>query len=202
MLKRYFVTGLLVLVPLGITLWVLNIILSTMDQTLTLLPLNLQPEQLFGRKIPGLGVVLTVVVVFLVGVLTRNFLGRQLLVWWEHQIPIVRSIYSSVKQVSDTILSPNGQAFRKAVLVQFPREGNWAVAFVVGSPGKEIEDLLANQPQTVFVPTAPNPTSGYMVIVPPHEIIELEMSVDEALKFIISMGVVVPGRVPTVLKHN
>lgn len=197
MLKRYFITGLLVLVPLAITLWVLNLVISTMDQTLLLLPLALQKPEIFGYHLPGIGVILTIGVVLLVGLLAHNFVGRQLVLWWEgllNRIPIVRSIYSSVKQVSDTVLSPSGQAFRKAVLVEFPRKGSWSVGFIVGTPGVEIERRLANTPQTVFVATAPNPTSGYIVILPPEEIIELEMSVDEALKFIVSLGVVVPGR--------
>ncbi len=197
MLKRYFITGLLVLVPLAITLWVLNLVISTMDQTLLLLPMPLQKPEIFGFHIPGVGVILTIAVVLIVGLLAHNFVGRQLVLWWEgllNRIPIVRSIYSSVKQVSDTVLSPSGQAFRKAVLVEFPRKGSWSVGFIVGTPGTEIEQRLGNAPQTVFVATAPNPTSGYIVILPPEEILELDMSVDEALKFIVSLGVVVPGK--------
>jgi uncharacterized membrane protein len=197
MLKRYFITGLLVLIPLAITLWVLNLVISTMDQTLLLLPASLQKPEIFGFHIPGVGVILTIAVVLLVGLLAHNIVGRQLVLWWEgllNRIPIVRSIYSSVKQVSDTVLSPSGQAFRKAVLVEFPRQGTWSIGFVVGTPGAEVERRLGNQPQTVFVATAPNPTSGYLIIVSPDQITELDMSVDEALKFIVSLGVVVPGR--------
>lgn len=197
MLKRYFITGLLVLVPLAITLWVLNLIISTMDQTLLLLPKPLQKPEVFGYNLPGIGLVLTIAVVLVVGVLAHNFVGRQLLWWWEkllNRIPIVRGIYSSVKQVSDTVLSPSGQAFRKAVLVEFPRSGSWSVAFLIGTPGLEIEQRLGNSPQTVFVPTAPNPTSGYLIIVPPEQITDLDMTVDDALKFVISLGVVLPGK--------
>jgi uncharacterized membrane protein len=141
------------------------------------------------------GVVLTLAAVLCVGVLAHNFLGRKFVEWWHallQRIPIVRSIYSSVKQVSDTVLSPQGQAFRKTVLVEFPRAGMWSLGFLVGSPGREVEAKLGPV-QTVFVPTAPNPTSGYTVILPAQQIVELDMSVDAGLKYIISLGVVVPG---------
>ncbi len=140
-IRSYFVTGLLIWVPLVITLWVLNLIVSTMDQTLQLLPAGLQPELLLGRRVPGVGVLLTLVVIFVTGLLARNFIGQGLVRLWEAllaRIPIVRSIYSSVKQVSDTVLSPNGQAFRKALLVQYPRAGVWTIAFQTGSPAEEV----------------------------------------------------------------
>ncbi|CAN5284277.1 DUF502 domain-containing protein [soil metagenome] len=202
-MKRYFITGLLVLVPLGITLWVLHFVVATMDQVLQLFPAEWRANSIV-LNVPGTGVVLTLAFILLVGLLTQNIIGRRLVLIWENllnRIPIVRSIYSSVKQVSDTVLKPNGQAFRKAVLVEFPRAGSWTVGFVVGTPGAEIESRLgalgalglAEAPQTVFVPTAPNPTSGYIVILAPDQIQELDMSVDEALKFIISLGVVKPG---------
>jgi uncharacterized membrane protein len=195
--RRWLVTGLLVLVPLAITLWVLDAVLSTMDKALQLVPPDLQPDKLLGFHIPYLGAVLVVIIVLVVGALASNFFGAKLLQWWEellNRIPIFRGIYNSVKQVSDTILSPGGQAFRKAVLVEFPRAGAYSVGFVVGTPGDEITQKLGNQPQSVYVPTAPNPTSGYIIIVPPAQIQDLDMSVDEALKFIVSMGVVVPGK--------
>jgi uncharacterized membrane protein len=200
--KKYFITGLLILVPLAITFWVLRAIVTTMDQVLLLLPPGWR-EEVFILRVPGVGLIATVAVILLVGVLARNFIGRQLLIFWEQllsQIPIVRSIYSSVKQVSDTILTPNGQAFRKAVLVEYPRKGMWTIGFAVGSPGEEAEFKLASLGvqgalQTIFVPTAPNPTSGFILILPVDQIHELEMSVDEALKFVISLGVVKPGTV-------
>jgi uncharacterized membrane protein len=196
-IRRWLVTGLLVLVPLAITLWVLDAILSTMDKALQLLPPNLQPDVLLGFHIPYLGAVLVVIIVLIVGALASNFFGAKLVEWWEellNRIPIFRGIYNSVKQVSDTILSPGGQAFRKAVLVEFPRPGAFSVGFVVGTPGEEIGQKLGNSPQSVYVPTAPNPTSGYIIIVPPDQIQDLDMSVDAALKFIVSMGVVIPGK--------
>lgn len=209
-MKKYLITGLLVLVPLGITLWVLNFVLAAMDHVLVLFP----PEWRRSSpvlNIPYIGAMLTIALVLVVGLLTQNFIGQRLLSIWENllnRIPIVRSIYSSVKQVSDTVLKPDGQAFRKAVLVEFPRAESWTIGFVVGPPGSEIEARLGamnaasedgvavSAPQTVFVPTAPNPTSGYIIILQPHQIRELDMSVDEALKFIISLGVVKPGVTP------
>ena len=196
MLRKYFVTGLLIWVPLAITIWVLNLIIGSMDQSLQLLPYRWQPRQLFGFNVPGLGVLLTVLVVFATGLFTRNIIGERLLNYWERllgRIPIVRSIYSSVKQVSDTILSPNGQAFRKALLVQYPRQGAWTIAFQTGAPSAEIRRLIPGEMVSVYVPTTPNPTSGFFLMVPRNEIIELSMSVDEALKYVVSMGVVTPA---------
>lgn len=199
MLKRYFFTGLLVLVPLGITVWVLNLVVSTMDRTLLLLPPSVRDQAPFN--IPGMGALLTLAIILLVGVLARNFVGRRLLLWWEAllgRIPVVSAIYSSVKQVSDTLFSPSGQAFRKAVMVEFPYRGCWTVAFVVGSPGGALQSPLPSEHASVYVPTAPNPTSGYVVILPVERIVDLDVSVDEALKFVVSMGVVTPGpRLPS-----
>jgi len=194
--KRYLVTGLLVLVPLVITLWVLNLLISTLDQSLLLLPEGLRPEKLIGVYIPGLGALLTLFIVLVTGVLARNIIGERLVLMWESmlaRIPFVKSIYSSVKQVSDTLLSPGGQAFRKALLVQFPREGSWTIAFLTGIPGGAVASHLPGEYVSVYVPTTPNPTGGYFVMMPKADVVELDMSVDDALKYIISMGVVVPG---------
>ncbi len=196
MFKKYLIPGLLIWVPLAATLWVLDLIVSAMDRTLLLLPTSWQPRALFGFDIPGLGLLLSLLVVLLTGVLAHNFIGRQLVQWWEgllSRIPIVRSIYSSVKQVSDTMLSPKGNAFRKAVLVEFPQRGQWAIGLVVGAPGPALTRDLDPDMVTVFVPTAPNPTSGYTILVPPADVKELDISVDDALKFVISLGVVTPG---------
>ncbi|WP_028309939.1 DUF502 domain-containing protein [Derxia gummosa] len=197
-MKKYFVTGLLILVPLVVTVWVLRVIVGTLDQVRDWLPPSLRSAT-YILEWPGTGVLLAVTIVFVTGLLAHNFIGRRLLDWWEKllaRIPFVSSIYSSVKQVSDTVLSPNGQAFRKAVLVEFPRQGAWTIGFLVGSPGGEVAALLGDDQQTVFVPTAPNPTSGYLIVLPPAQIRELEMSIDEALKFVISLGVVAPGKTP------
>jgi uncharacterized membrane protein len=195
MLKKYLITGLLIWLPLAVTLWILDIILTTLDRTLLLLPEPWRPDALLGFHLPGFGLVLSVVIVLGTGVLAANIIGERLVRWWEgllSRIPIVRSIYSSVKQVSDTMLSPKGNAFRKAVLVEFPQRGHWSIGLVVGEPGDVIEHALGEPVMTVFVPTAPNPTSGYTIIVPPREVKELDITVDDALKFVISLGVVAP----------
>lgn len=194
-MRKYFITGLLILVPLAITLWVLNLIISTMDQSLLLLPPSWRPEALLGFYIPGLGTILTLLIIFLTGLAARNFIGRQIVSLWEGvltRIPVVKSIYSSVKQVSDTLFSSSGNAFRKAVLIQYPRQGSYTIAFLTGVPGGEVRNHLQGDYISVYVPTTPNPTSGFFLMVPRAEAVELDMSVDEALKYIVSMGVVAP----------
>jgi uncharacterized membrane protein len=199
-MRKYFITGLLILVPLAITLWVLNLIISTMDQSLLLLPERWHPKALFGFNLPGLGTILTLLVIFLTGLLTRNFIGKQVVHAWEmvlRRIPIVSSIYSSVKQVSDTLFSSSGNAFRKAVLVQYPRQGSWTIAFLTGVPGGDVKNHLVGDYVSIYVPTTPNPTSGFFLMMPRAETIELDMTVDAALKYIVSMGVVAPESVIT-----
>ncbi|MGB7481593.1 MAG: DUF502 domain-containing protein [Burkholderiaceae bacterium] len=194
-MRKYFITGLLVLVPLAITLWVLNLIIGTMDQSLLLLPERWRPQALFGFAIPGLGTILTLLVIFLTGLATRNFVGNQVVVMWESiliRIPVVKSIYSSVKQVSDTLFSSSGNAFRKAVLVQYPRAGSWTIGFLTGTPGGDVRNHLQGDYVSVYVPTTPNPTSGFFLMMPREDAIELDMTVDAALKYIVSMGVVTP----------
>ncbi|HYA47003.1 MAG TPA: DUF502 domain-containing protein [Burkholderiales bacterium] len=194
-MKKYLITGLLIWIPLAITIWVLDLIVSTMDQSLLLLPPQYQPQALLGYRIPGLGALLTVLVVFVTGVLASNILGQRLLLFWESilgRIPVVKSIYSGVKQVSDTLFAPGGQAFRKALLVQYPRQGSWTIAFLTGQPGGDVANHLRGEYLSVYVPTTPNPTSGFFLMMPKAEIVELDMSVDEALKYVISMGVVPP----------
>ncbi len=195
-MKRYFITGLLIWVPLGITAWALKFLISTMDQSLLLLPAGLHPEALVGVYVPGMGVVLTLLVVFLTGLLTTNIIGQRLVIFWEGvlwRIPVVKSIYYGVKQVSDTLFSSQGEAFRKALLVQYPRKGSWTIAFMTGHPGGDVVNHLKGEYVSVYVPTTPNPTSGFFLMMPKSDVIELDMSVDAALKYIISMGVVVPG---------
>ena len=197
-MKKYLLTGLLVWIPLAITIWVLHLIVSSMDQVLTLLPPAFQPEAVFGRQIPGLGLVLTVVVVFLTGVFASNIIGQRLLRIWDgilRRIPFVNSIYNGVKQVSDTLLRPGGQAFRKVVLVQWPQEGSWTIAFLTGQPGGDVANHLKGEYVSLYVPTTPNPTGGYFVMVRREDVVELDMSVDDALKYIISMGVASPPAV-------
>ena len=194
-MRKYFITGLLIWVPLVITLWVLNLIVSTMDSTLLLLPESLQPKTWLGFNIPGLGVVLTLLVLFLSGLFAANIIGQRLVHLGEGvlaRIPVVKTIYNGVKQVSDTLFSTQGQAFRKALLVRFPHGGAWTVAFLTGAPSGEVAEKLRGDCISVYVPTTPNPTSGYFLIVPRSDVIELELSVDEALKYVISMGVAAP----------
>jgi len=203
-MRKYFVTGLLILVPLAITLWVLNLIIGTMDQSLLLLPERWRPAALIGFHIPGMGAILTLLFVFLTGLLLRNFIGNQIVHVWERmlaRIPIVSSIYSSVKQVSDTLFSSSGNAFRKAVLVQYPREGSWTIAFLTGVPGGDVKNHLVGDYISVYVPTTPNPTSGFFLMMPRADTIELDMTVDEALKYIVSMGVVAPEYVVAASKN-
>ena len=195
-MKKYLITGLLIWIPLVITLWVLKVIFDALDQSLLLLPEDWRTERWLGTHIPGLGVILTVLVVFVTGVFATNFFGAQLVAVWHglvHRIPVVNSIYSSVKQISDTLFSSSGQAFRKAVLVQWPREGMWTIAFITGTPGGDVTRHVPPDCLSLYVPTTPNPTGGYFVIAPRKDVIELEMSVDDALKYIISMGVVPPA---------
>jgi len=194
-MKKYLITGLLIWIPLAITIWVLELIVSTMDQSLLLLPPQYQPQALLGYQIPGLGALLTVLVVLVTGVLASNILGQRLVLFGEKivgRIPVVKSIYSGVKQVSDTLFAPGGQAFRKALLVQYPREGSWTIAFLTGQPGGDVANHLRGEYLSVYVPTTPNPTSGFFLMMPKAEIVELDMSVDEALKYVLSMGVVPP----------
>jgi uncharacterized membrane protein len=194
-LRGYLVTGLLIWLPVAVTLWVLNLIVGTLDQTLLLLPQSLRPQALLGFSIPGLGVLMALLLLVLTGMLTANVLGQRMLDLWHlmlTRIPVVKSIYSSVKQVSDTLLSESGQAFRQALLVQFPHQGAWTVAFQTGTPAGQVAEHLDGDYVSVYVPTTPNPTSGYFIIVRKEDTRELGMSVDEALKYVISMGVVAP----------
>ena len=209
-MKKYIVAGLLVWLPLAVTIWVLSWALNTLDGTFAfvlsagqaVLPesARAQLEQL--RHVPGLGVLVMLAALLLTGVFAANIFGQ----WWLRQAhkvlsktPIVKSIYNSVKQVSDTLFSSTGNAFREAVLVQYPRQGSWTIAFVTGKPGGEVAAHLAGEHVSVYVPTTPNPTSGFFLIMPRSDVRSLNMSVDEALKYVISMGVVVPGAEPLVI---
>jgi uncharacterized membrane protein len=192
--KRHFLTGLLILVPLGITVWVITALVGFMDQTLLLLPEHWRPEHLLGFGIPGLGVLLTIVVVLLTGFLAGNLLGQRMLRMWEgmlNRIPVVKSIYGSVKQVSDTLLSGNGHAFRKVLLVRYPHPEAWSLAFQTNVPG-EVQTQLGDDWLAVFIPTAPSPVNGFYFYVKRAETVEMDIPIDTALKYIVSMGVVAP----------
>jgi uncharacterized membrane protein len=205
-LRKWFLSGLLVIVPVVITFLVLEWVVSLLDQTLQILPMAWHPDRVLGVHIPGFGVILTLAILLVVGATVSNFIGKKLVQWGDAvvtRIPVVRSIYSSVKQVSDTLFSENGNAFRKAVLVQWPREGIWTVAFVTGAPGGDVATYLREDEfLSVYVPTTPNPTGGYFVMLRKSECVELNMSVDEALKYVVSMGVVVPTLRPSAIKKN
>ena len=196
MFKRYFLTGLLIWVPLVITFWVLSLIIDTLDQSLRLLPNAVHPKNMLGFALPGAGALLTLAMIFLTGLLATNFIGQKLVDWWDKllsRIPVVNSLYKAIKQVSDTLLAPNGNAFRKALLIEYPRRDAWTIAFLTGGPpGGDIGNHLRGEFVSVYVPTTPNPTSGFFLMLPRADVVELDMSVDEALKYIISMGVVAP----------
>lgn len=191
-LKRYLITGLVVWVPLVITLWVLDFLVATMDRTLLLLPAQFYTESWLGVHVPGLGVILTLVVVFVTGVFAANIIGQRMVRFWEGvlaRIPVVNSIYTGVKQVSDTLFSGSGHAFRKVLLVRYPHPDAWSLAFQTNMP-EEVEQHLDGDYVAVFIPTAPSPVNGFYFYVKRSETVALNMSVDDALKNIISMGVV------------
>lgn len=191
-MKRYFITGLLIWIPLVITIWVLVLLISALEGVV---PSFLSPQALFGVEVPGFRILLVLLVVWLSGFLAANFIGQAVVNQWESllgRIPLVRSIYNSVKQVSDTVLAPDSKAFRQAVLIQYPRAGAWAIAFVTGAPGGEVAQQLGDNYLSVYVPTTPNPTSGFFLMLPRSEVHVLNMSVDAALKYVVSMGVVLP----------
>ncbi len=206
-MKKHIVAGLLVWLPLAITVAVLSWLLGTMDALFgwvldvlhPMLPASAQAVVETLHRVPGLGVVVVLLALLLTGVAAANVLGEWAVHRWHavmHRVPIVKSIYSSVKQVSDTLFSSSGQAFREAVLVQYPRQGSWTIAFVTGKPGGEVQRHLPGDYVSVYVPTTPNPTSGFFLMMPRADVVTLKMSVDEALKYVISMGVVAPGAAP------
>ena len=203
-MKKYFITGLLVWVPLGITLWVLDLTVTTMDQTLWLLPQAWHPDRLLGVHIPGWGIILTLLIIGLTGVLVRNMLGQRLFSLWEavlQRIPIVSSIYRGVKQVSDTLLSGNGHTFRKVLLVRYPHAQAWSLAFQTSVPG-EVVGRFDEEYVAVFIPTTPSPVNGFYFFIRKADTIELKMTVDVALRTIVSMGVVAaPEAVRTPSHH-
>ena len=199
MMRKYFVTGLLVLVPIVITLWVLSSVVGLLDQSLFLLPEAYRPGKGLDFYVPGLGALLTLAIVFFTGVLANNLVGNFVVRQWERllqRIPVVNSIYGSVKQVSHTLFSPSGNAFRKAVLLPYPHADSWTIGFLTGAPGGDVRNHLVGDYVSVYVPTTPNPTSGFFLMLEKSKVIELDMSVDAALKYIVSMGVVAPEAAP------
>jgi uncharacterized membrane protein len=194
-MKKYLIAGLLVWMPLGITFLVVRAIVDFLDRSLLLLPYAYQPDNLLGFHIPGFGVVLAVVMVLATGMIVANFLGRRIVVAWESllaRIPVVRNLYAGIKQVLEAVLAADGKSFRKVLLVEYPRKGVWSLAFMTSSDLGEVQEKTAGDVVSVFIPTTPNPTSGFVLMVQRSEVIEMDMTVEEGLKMIISMGVVVP----------
>jgi len=202
--RRSIIAGLLVWVPLGVTVFVISFLVGIMDKTLVLIPVQYQPDTLLGFHIPGLGVVLSILVVFVTGVIFANLFGRQLVSIAEYllsRIPLVRSIYAGVKQLMETVFVSGGQSFRKVLLLEYPRKGLWTLAFQTGTDVGEAQLKTGNDVINVYVPTTPNPTSGFFIMVPKNDVVELDMSVDDGLKMLISMGAVVPGTSASKLKQ-
>lgn len=195
MIKKNFITGLLVLIPLVLTGWVLFSLIEVLDKVVLFLPDNLRPEYFYGTDIFGFGLILTAAVIFIIGIIANNFFGKKLILIYEaifNRVPFVKSVYSSIKQVSDTLLTSSGNAFSKAVLIEFPIAGTYTFAFVTGEPDEKLTKNLKGNFVNVYVPTTPNPTSGYTLIVPKKKVVELDISVDQVLKYVISMGVTPP----------
>ncbi len=194
-MRKYFIAGLLFWVPIGITVWLVHFLVSSMDKIVGLLPEVLRPQQLFGMNIYGFGLAIVVLMLFATGVLVTHFFGKTIMGWWNNvlnRVPVVGGVYKSVKQISDTVLSDSGNAFNKAVLVEFPHQGAWTIAFQTGASHGELSVKMGGEFISVYVPTTPNPTSGYMIYVPKSKVKDLDMTVDQALKTVISMGVVGP----------
>ncbi|MBV8802074.1 MAG: DUF502 domain-containing protein [Gammaproteobacteria bacterium] len=195
-IRRYFISGLLIWLPIWITILAFKFLVDILGSIFVLLPKSVQPDHLIGFHIPGFGVIMTLLVIFLTGLVVTNFLGKKLVIYWDAmigRIPLVRSIYMSVKQVLETLFMPGGQSFRKVLLVEYPRQGMWSLAFQTGDFMHEVDKTLDHGGMvTLFIPTTPNPTSGFILMVPRKDVIEMEMSVEQALKFVISLGVVQP----------
>lgn len=195
-LRRYLVAGILVWLPIGITIILLRILIGLMDRTLVLVPAQYRPEEWLGFAIPGLGLVLSFFILLVTGVLAANFVGRSLVGFWERileRIPIVRSVYSASKNFAEIVFSDSDQSFKKVLLIEYPRKGLYGLAFQTATELGEVQGRTGEEVVCTFVPTTPNPTSGFIIIVPKKDVIELDMDIDEALKMIISLGVVVPS---------
>jgi len=194
-LRRYLVAGLLVWIPLGVTIFILKVLIGLMDRSLLLIPQQYRPEEWLGFSVPGLGLILTLLVLLVTGLLAANIVGRSMVGLWESlldRIPVVRSVYSAAKNFTEIVFSDSGQSFKKVLLIEYPRKGIYSLAFQTATNLGEVQGRTGEQMVCTFVPTTPNPTSGYIIIVPKKDIIELDMEIDEALKMIISLGVIIP----------
>ncbi|MDC0423491.1 DUF502 domain-containing protein [Methylophilaceae bacterium] len=205
MIKKNFLTGLLVLVPIILTIWLLTTLITFLDQVLLLLPETVRPSNLLGTPVFGFGVIMSFIIILLTGFFANNFFGKKLISFYENlvnRLPFVKTIYGGIKQVSDTLLSNSGNAFSKAVLIEFPMAGTYSFAFITGEPNEEINKNLKGKFVNVYVPTTPNPTSGYTLIVPANKVIDLDISVDQVLKYVISMGVVPAKKTKNISKKK
>jgi len=205
-LKKYIIAGLLVWLPFAATIVIVKLVIDLLDKTILLLPPEFHPATVLGFSIPGFGIILAISILLLTGMLAANLLGRRLVEFWEavlNRIPLVRSIYSSVKQISTTILDSRGKSFRKVVMLQYPRKGIWSIGFLTNENVSTDIEGIDEELVAVFVPTTPNPTSGFIIMAPREDITELDLTVEEGFKFIISMGVIVPdGPIQTELTRN
>ena len=195
-LRRYIIAGILVWLPIGVTIFLVRILIGLLDRTLVLIPQKYQPEELLGFAIPGLGILLTIIILLVTGVLAANIVGRSMVGLWEsmlERIPVVRSVYSGAKNFAEMVFSDSSQSFKKVLLIEYPRKGLYSLAFQTSSALGEVQGRTGEEVICTFVPTTPNPTSGFIIIVPRKDVIELDMDVDEALKMIISLGVVIPN---------
>lgn len=196
MIRRWFIAGLLVWLPLAATVLVLQLLVNFLDRSLLLLPPSWRPEALLGFDIPGLGIILSLLLVLVTGFLAANIVGRRVVDLGESllaRIPLIRSVYSGVKRLAETVFGDSGTSFRKVLLVEYPRRDCWTLAFQTGAPVGEVQERTARDLLTVFVPTTPNPTSGFVILLPKEDVIELDMSVEDGLRMVISLGVVTPG---------
>lgn len=195
-LRRYIVAGILVWVPIGVTIFLVKLLIGLLDQTMVLIPKQYRPEELLGFGVPGLGIILTIVILLVTGVLAANIVGRSMVGLWERmleRIPVVRSVYSAAKNFTEIVFSDSSQSFKKVLLIEYPRKGVYSLAFQTSSELGEVQFRTGEDVISAFVPTTPNPTSGFILIVPRKDVIVLDMDVDEALKMIISLGVVIPA---------
>ena len=195
-IRRYIIAGILVWLPIGVTIFLVRILIGLLDRTLVLIPQKYQPEELLGFAIPGLGILLTIIILLVTGLLAANIVGRSMVALWEsvlERIPVVRSVYSAAKNFAEMVFSDSSQSFKKVLLIEYPRKGLYSLAFQTSSALGEVQGRTGEDVICTFVPTTPNPTSGFIIIVPRKDVIELDMEVDEALKMIISLGVVIPN---------
>lgn len=198
-IRRWLLAGLMVLLPLGITIFVADFLVTLLDKSLLLIPVQWRPETLLGFSIPGFGIVLVIALLLVVGFLADNFIGARVMRWAESmlgRVPLVRSVYSGSKQLADMVLGEGGTSFRKVILVEYPRKGLWTIGFVTGGPFWEAREKTGRELVTAFVPTTPNPTSGFIMLIPREDVIPLDMSVEHAMRMIISLGVATPDSRP------